>query len=207
MSKPKKIFLKILAAVIAFALVFSAIGIGFVYFYIIPQYNQYAKTENRSELTGKDVFDIALQLSDKQFIENVKNFDVSSAQDVLNVMIELDTEENTAQTPIETDNILGNLYPFTSQPDNKPAQPTPTPEIPEKPTSSKQTAYERIMETADKKEISSGLSIISKVDISKINELRSQGKTNELKAYIKSCLSPSEISTALSLYNKYKNLL
>ena len=207
MSKPKKIFLKILAAVIAFALVFSAIAIGFVYFYIIPQYNQYAKTENRSELTGKDVFHIALQFSDKQFIENVKNFDVSSAQDVLNAMVELDTEENTAQIPSETDNILGTLYPFTSQPNDKPAQPTPVPEIPEKPTSSKQTAYERIMETADKKEISSGLAIISKVDISKINELRSQGKTNELKAYIKSCLSPSEISTALSLYNKYKNLL
>ena len=52
-----------------------------------------------------------------------------------------------------------------------------------------------------------GMSIISKVDISKVNKLKNEGKTSELKSYIKSVLSPSEISTSLKLYNKYKHLL
>jgi hypothetical protein len=69
------------------------------------------------------------------------------------------------------------------------------------------TAYQRIMNEASKDEISVGMSIISKVDISKVNELRRQGKNSEIKAYLKSVLSSSEISTALKLYNKYKHLL
>lgn len=69
------------------------------------------------------------------------------------------------------------------------------------------TAYQRIMDEASNDEISQGLAIISKVDISKVNQLRSQGKTSEAKAYIKSVLTPGEISAALSLYNKYKHLL
>ena len=69
------------------------------------------------------------------------------------------------------------------------------------------TAYQRIMGEASSDEISQGLAIISKVDVSKVNQLRSQGKTAEAKAYIKSVLTPGEISSALNLYNKYKHLL
>ena len=63
------------------------------------------------------------------------------------------------------------------------------------------------MNEASKDEISQGMSIASKVDIGKVNELRKQGKNSEIKAYLKSVLTADEISAALKLYNKYKHLL
>ena len=70
-----------------------------------------------------------------------------------------------------------------------------------------QTAYDRIMAAASKEEIQVGMAIIAKVNMGKVNSLQASGKNSELKAYIKSVLSSSEISTALRLYRKYKHLL
>ena len=63
------------------------------------------------------------------------------------------------------------------------------------------------MNEADKDEIALGMSILAKIDISKVNELRKQGKNSEIKEYLRSVLTPEEISAALKLYNKYKHLL
>lgn len=215
MSKFKYILLKILAAVIAFVLIASISAFVFLHFYIIPKYNENAIMQNREEMTTGDIVDFAKYFTDKQFVNNLKNFDTSTAKDMLNIMVELKEESGdntdspntwdiTLTAPIE--NLSQNTNPPKT---SKPTAPTNqnTQKIESSIPDSKQGAYERIMAAADKKEISAGLSIISKIDISKINSLRSQGKNRELKEYIKNCLSSSEISTALSLYNKYKHLL
>lgn len=75
------------------------------------------------------------------------------------------------------------------------------------PGSNQGTAYERIMAAATKEDIAVGTAILSKVDMGKINSLRSTGKTKELKKYLKSVLTSSEIKTALRLYKKYSHLL
>ena len=89
-------------------------------------------------------------------------------------------------------------------------KPTPAPKataVPKKNEVKGATAYERIMNAATKSEISAGMAILAKVNMGKVNQLRSQGKMGELKKYITSVLTSAEISKALQLYGKYKHLL
>lgn len=207
MPKAKKILLNILAALIAFILVFAAAGFIFIRFYVMPKYNENAQLENRSELTGSDLADFAKYFTDKQLIANLKNFDRSAAKDVLEAMTEIAAENPPQQeNPSDWDSKLTDLLRRASE-NGKNIPSSETTQIAQNVPSSQQSAYDRIMAAADKDEISAGLAIISKIDVSTINSLQSQGKTEELKAYIREHLSSSEISVSLALYNKYKHLL
>ena len=67
--------------------------------------------------------------------------------------------------------------------------------------------YKDILEAADESEIEQALSIMSKIDISLITELRNNGKNDEVKEYLRNNLTPEEISQAINLYNKYGKYL
>ncbi|MBS7298519.1 MAG: hypothetical protein KIG65_05500 [Eubacteriales bacterium] len=73
------------------------------------------------------------------------------------------------------------------------------------------TAYERIAAVATSQEMADGLAIISKLDMGYVASLMADGLTSseksELKKYVYSKLTSSEISRALQLYNKYKKYL
>ena len=68
------------------------------------------------------------------------------------------------------------------------------------------TAYERIKNAATPEEFARGSAILSKIDAGKFFSLMESDRS-AAKEYLYSCLSSSEIQTALSLYAKYSNLL
>ncbi len=211
MSKREKAFkiLKrvLIGIVIAAAAVFLAAYLA-VHFVIVPKYNENAGiTEDggKREITDSDVFDMAKYFTDQQFVDNLKNIDTETAKAVLEVMTELDIEAGGDGGVSES-----------NQPDKKPSANdekngstagNQAPSQPDAEPEKKQSAYERIMSSADADEISKGLAIIKKVDMAKINSLRRQGKSAELKQYLSSVLTQEEISVSLKLYNKYKHLL
>lgn len=213
-GKIKKILLRTLVCLLAIALVITAAAYMLLRLYIIPKYNSLlgedaAKSE---KLTQQDMVNFAKYLTDKQVISNIVNFDKESAKDMLTVAEEI--EQTSTAAPKKSTKSAWNKR-VTQRVEALPTpapSPTPTPAptpspAPEKSQVKGDTAYERIMNTATKEEISAGMAILSKVDMGKVNALRSQGKTTELKKYIASVLSGSEIRKALSLYNKYKHLL
>mgnify|MGYP004623007065 CR=1 FL=1 len=198
------ILLSILAAIIAFLIIAAIAVFGYYRFYIMPKYNQAVEQggDTREELKSEDIFTFAKYFSNTQFLDNLKNFDKSAAPAVIEALNELEQEnpapdddsddsKTTAPAKISDEEIRETSKNVSSTAES----------------SGKKSAYDRIMASADKDEIMAGMSIISKVDISKVNKLKNEGKTSELKSYIKSVLSPSEISTSLKLYNKYKHLL
>lgn len=213
-GKIKKILLRTLVCLLVAALVITAAAYMLLRLYIIPKYNSLlgedaAQSEN---LTQQDMVNFAKYLTDKQVISNIVNFDKESAKDMLTVAEEI--EQTSTAAPKKSTKSAWNKR-VTQRVEALPTpapSPTPTPApspslVPEKSQVKGDTAYERIMNTATKEEISAGMAILSKVDMGKVNSLRSQGKTTELKKYIASVLSGSEIRKALSLYNKYKHLL
>ena len=179
--------LAVLVAVIAIA------GYSYLKFFLLPKINK------NSDLSSDkiSVSDIAKDFSDKQIIDNIINFDKSSASDMLSVINEIDDENSSEKTDASSGNNTQNTDKSNTETG------TVTKEV----TKENTTAYQRIMNEASKDEVSEGLSIMSKISMSKVNELRKSGDTAALKAYIRSVLSPSEISEALKLYNKYKHLL
>lgn len=214
-SKILGILKSILLAVIVFAAVVAIAGFLIIRFYIVPKYNQVAGGESaqHQELKTGDVIGFAKYLTDKQFIENLKNINRETAKDILVAMTEIESEnvDFTAEIPKDSSawdkNLTGTLERIrTTETTHRPA---PAPEIPKsiEVTENQQSAYDRIMAAATPDEISTGLAIIAKVDVAKIKKLQSAGKNDELKEYIRSVLTQSEISTSLALYNKYKHLL
>ncbi|MDD6736395.1 MAG: hypothetical protein PUE13_08835 [Clostridiales bacterium] len=199
----RSILLSVLAAVIAFIIIVAIAGFCYYRFYIMPKYNESVQqsNDNRAELTDEDILTFAKFFSNKQFLDNLKDFDKSTASDILSVLNEIETENSGS----ETQNSPESQKTETKQeqiPADVQANISKTAE-----SANKKSAYDRIMAAADKDEIMAGMSIISKIDIAKVNKLQKEGKTTELKTYIKNTLSPSEISTSLNLYNKYKHLL
>lgn len=217
-NKLKKTVVGIVITILSIVLLVGLSGLAVYNFVIIPKYNQYISSGEKSgeKLTNKDIILFAKYLTDKQLITNLVNIDKQTAKDVLSTMLEIEEEieptEETEQTPAPI------LPPVFSQLE-KVIMPTPAPtpsptpyippEIPKEVEVSKEqkTAYDRIMATAKKEEISAGLAIISKIDISKVVKLNREGRRAELKAYIKSVLTSKEISQSLALYRKYKHLL
>lgn len=190
MSKKKKFFKALIWIVSSFCLLFAAAVLGaYLYFnyYLIPKISQGG--ENASGNEQISFTDVAKELSDKQVLDNIINFDKQSASEMLSALKDLGSEIEEPEKSDEPQN------------DDKKQQPDTKVNV------EGNTAYQRIMNEASKDEISQGMSIISKVDISKVTELRRQGKNSEIKAYLKSVLTSSEISAALKLYNKYKHLL
>ena len=187
-NKVLKILLWTLAAILIVLGIIVAIAYSYFKFVFMPKLSG-----GDSDSTIGDAIsfsDVAKELSDKQVIDNILNFDKQSASEMLVAITELEAEN--ADSKPKSDNPKS----------NEKTENTDVPSVAEG-----KTAYQRIMNEASKDEISLGMSIISKVDMSKVNSLRSQGKNSEVKAYIKSVLSPAEISAALKLYNKYKHLL
>ena len=198
-SKLKKVIITIIAVILSLGLLLGVAGIAVYNFVIIPKYNEYiAKGEKNGEkLSNKDIVLFAKYLTDKQFITNLVNIDKETAKDVLSALLELEGElgEISEEPLIDV--------PMNIQPEKI------TTEILEESGISKEqkSAYERIMAAASKEEIALGLSIISKIDVKKVMDLNEQGKKAELKVYIKSVLTPKEISDSMKLYRKYKHLL
>ena len=190
----KKKFLKILLWIIAAAAILFIVAVIGIYSYfrfcLVPKLNTVGK--NGTVDDNISISEVAKEFSDKQIFDNIIHFDKQSASEMLAALDEIEAE-NTEQEKLN------------SQKKDE-AEKTDTPPEPKTAAEGK-TAYERIMNTATKDEISQGMAIISKVDISKVNQLRKEGKNNEIKAYIKSVLTSGEISAALKLYNKYKHLL
>ena len=185
--KSVKIILWIVAIILIPTVIGVILGYSFLQFYVLPKINS-----NNTEATENvSVSDIIQDFGDKQIIDNVINFDKTSAYEVLNIMNQLD-QEHKAET--QTD---------SSKKDEDAVEKEPEKTVNKEGT----TAYERIMNEATKDEISQGSAILSKINMAKVNEFRKNGDMAGLKAYIRSVLSPSEISTALKLYNKYKHLL
>lgn len=71
---------------------------------------------------------------------------------------------------------------------------------------SDESAQSRIMNTASASEIAQGSAILSKIDAGKFFSLMETDKA-AAKKYLYSCLSQSEINTAMELYAKYGSLL
>lgn len=69
-----------------------------------------------------------------------------------------------------------------------------------------ESAQSRIMNKASDSEIAQGSAILAKIDAGKFFSLMETDKA-AAKQYLYSCLSPSEINTAMELYSKYGNLL
>lgn len=187
--KIKNKFLRVLIWVItAFAILLLAAviaGYSLLRFFVMPKINQNAVLDDDKI----NISDIARELGDKQIIANIMNFDKTSAHEMLSIITELNEENEDTETEVIDE--------------NEDAQEDVHKDVKKEGT----TAYERILNEATKDEVAQGTAILSKISMAKVNELRKSGDTAALKAYIKSVLSPSEISAALKLYNKYKHLL
>ena len=205
----------------SFILITTISVYSFLNYYLVPK-----MTGMRLSDLGIGIMDIVDTITDAQVMDNIMNFDKQSAVEIMQAVTELDheindtemtnTEENNTQDDPETpETIVETPSENTKNPDIK----EDSPKAPEKSNENPQNetdlsgpidtkgAYQRIMNTASKEEISQGKAIISKVDMSKVNALRKSGDTSQVKAYVKSVLTPGEISTAVTLYNKYKHLL
>lgn len=202
-----------IVAVSAAVVIISAYSV--LNYYIIPR-----MTGVKLSDMGIGITDVVNTITDKQVIDNIVNFDKQSAGEIMKALTELDTEtkesgggageadvEDPANAPYDTDKKHD-----SNEKHDAPNNNEPTKEDKKKNTDTSKPidtkgAYQRIMDEASKDEIAQGMAIISKVDMGKVNELRKNGNNSEVKAYIKSVLTPGEISTAVTLYNKYKHLL
>ena len=72
--------------------------------------------------------------------------------------------------------------------------------------SSSGSAQDKIMDAATPEEIAQGSAILSKIDTEKFFSLMETDRSAAM-SYLNSCLSASEIQTALELYSKYGDLL
>lgn len=220
-GKMKKIILRTLAGIIIFILLIVAAAYMFLNFYFIPKYNEALGDDaaQSEQLTQKDLWDITKNLANKQAIENIVSFDKNSAKDLLSAAKEIEADITSEDSPAPKKSDFGKnawskkviaraeaIPTPTPTPTPTPVAPKPT-AVPKKSQVKGATAYERIMNTATKEEIRVGSAILAKVNMGKVNQLRSQGKMGELKKYIKSVLTSAEISKALQLYGKYRHLL
>lgn len=221
--KIKKIVLRTLGTLATFLVVVALAGYLVLQFWFLPKYN--AGRPKDEQMSVVEVLGLAGQLADKEVIENIQNMDAGSAKDVLSVMQEVEKEledepqDMPSKKPATTDvtwkqNVWSDEVGISKEvveerkAEHEEKVRKAEEETKKATTSKKQgTAYDRIMATASKEEIAAGMAILAKVDMGKVNALRSTGKTAELKKYITSVLTSSEIRTALRLYNKYAYLL
>ncbi len=214
-NKVWKIVLITSSVVVAIALI-SVIGVySFLNFYLFPR----MAGVKLSDL-GIGITDVMTTITDKRVLDNIVNFDKQSATEVMIAMTELDmeTEEigaessQSATNPPESGENPGTVSPVPAENSDSSGTAKPIGENQNKAPVTSGTidtkgAYQRIMNSASKEEISQGMAIIAKVDIAKVTELRKSGDMSAVKAYVKSVLTADEISTAVTLYNKYKHLL
>ncbi|MCR4719105.1 MAG: hypothetical protein K5768_05685 [Firmicutes bacterium] len=185
-NKILKVLFWIIGVLAAFVIIAVISAYSYFRFVFIPKLSDGNSDPNENDTIS--FTEVAKELSDKQVIDNILNFDKQSAAEMLSALNELGSEMSEPNSKDGNEKKSDKNADITTPAEGK-------------------TAYERIMNEASKDEISLGMSIISKVDISKVNDLRAQDKNSEIKEYLRSVLTSSEISAALNLYNKYKHLL
>ncbi len=220
----KKFLLSLVTAVSVIVTVI-ALGDMVLRFYVAP------KVGINKDLipTAKDIVKISKYMTNDQIWKNLENFDKQAAKDVLETLIEVEEEtrlnEETEAEPEQEENALKGLLLYvggyinqTVIPHNIITNPTqnviapqskPKEEVtqPNSKEDAMKDTVDRILAAATKEEIETGMAILMKVDLEKVKTLQEAGKTKELKTYIKSVLTKSEINKSVSLYNKYKHLL
>lgn len=193
--KKENRFLKILAIILAVILALSIIGVCILHFVIIPHYADQLSAsghenfaqfiEDNNNLSSYASY--AKLFSNKDFVDFLSKMDNDTAGSILSVLNTMNEEEMKASN-IKDENA-----------NDKNIDKTGT------------TAYERISEAASPEEIAEGIAIISKLDMSYVLSLTKDGLTPEEKAellaYVRSVLTPDEISKALALYRAYKQYL
>lgn len=200
--KLKKFLLRAVTVISIIVIVVVGGGSLFMRFYLEP----------RLGVKNSDVLKMTKYLTDGQLLANLKNFDKQAAKGVLEAMLELDEENQSAAVIEESvgDELLNNAIARETKnilKNNPKSAKEFATEKGVEVTKSQETAYDRIMAAATPEEIAAGMAIIAKVDLAKVSELQKEKTSVPLKKYIKSVLTSAEISKALSLYSKYKHLL
>lgn len=99
----------------------------------------------------------------------------------------------------------------SSEPADSSKQPQQYEHKPKKDKSEYNSSYDYVKDNVSPEDLKQGMSLASKADVSYILGLLKGGLTSaekkELKAYLKSRYTSGEISSGISLYNKYSYLL
>lgn len=221
MSKSRKV-IKTFTVIIASLIILAVAAVLAMRFVVLPKISQKLQSSGRGELAAlvdqnNNFGSFAMfgkLFADKGMIEFVTNLDGESASSVVDLIETIDEEISVESTPAPT----STPTPWVVE-DNRniPRQtPSPTPRAPKAtlpPQMPKEanSAYDRIARAASDKEMSDGATIISKLDMGYVASLVAGGLTvkekEELKKYVYSKLTKSEIKRALELYNKYKKYL
>ena len=73
----RRIFLTVLSVLLAVIILAAVLGYAVFNLYIAPKYRQItAQAGNEQSISEKDLLSFAKYLTDKQFIDNLKNFDI-----------------------------------------------------------------------------------------------------------------------------------
>lgn len=210
-----KTLLSIFLGIIA-ALIVAAIA-GYIIFktVLLPKYTAQLAAQGQGEI-AKIVEEnanlgafasLGSLLADSDVMNFIQNIDRESAKSVIEVLETLGDELPVSQPQNKSDEWqVHRLVPIPSPTNTPNPSPTPSPE-PEAPQSS-QSAYNRIASVATADEIAEGLRIIAKLDIGYVTSRTAGGLTSaeksEIMQYVKTVLTPAEISRAWELYCKYK---
>ena len=225
------VILSILLGIIAALLIAAVVGYFVIKQVILPRYTQRLSENGHSEIAQAvednanlgTLASLGSLLSDRDVMNFLKNINRENAKSVLEVLDELeqdyaDEEEQPTASVSNTANETWQVKDILPIPTPVPAPP-PTPEAPQEetpantasPSVSGSTAYERIAAAATAEEMSDGLKIISKLDMSYVSSLTAGGLTaeekKELKAYVQATLTSAEISRAMALYKAYSKYL
>ena len=219
------VILTVLLGILAAVVVLAVAAFLVVKFYILPNYVVKLSEQGHSELANvvennnnlSAFASLGSLLADKDVIDFVSNLDRQSAGAVLDVLDTLDAEYTEQPTPSpapqdktwKVKDIVPTPKPI-STPVPVPAETAP-PAAPEQYSNTASSAYERIAAAASAQDMADGLRIISKLDMGYVSSLTADGLTkaekSELKKYVKTVLSSSEISRALALYRAYSKYL
>ena len=230
-----KVILKIFLGLIIAVMVAAVAAYLVIKYYVVPKYTEKLAESGREEIAElvqsnanlSTVPVIGSILSNKEVMEFIKGIDGKSARSLLGVLDILNTEtlENEQATEKEEKNnaVEGwqvNDYLLKNKEEvQKKEEQTQKEEdvqnketVPATPDSDRgKSAYEKISNVATSEEMADGLRIISKLDAAYIVSLAKDGLTvpekQEILKYVRTILTPEEISRALELYRKYEKYL
>lgn len=230
-----KVILKIFLGLIIAVMVAAVAAYLVIKYYVVPKYTEKLAESGREEIAElvqsnanlSTVPVIGSILSNKEVMEFIKGIDGKSARSLLGVLDILNTEtlENEQATEKEEKNNADegwqvNDYLLKNKEEvQKKEEQTQKEEdvqnketVPATPGSDRgKSAYEKISNVATSEEMADGLRIISKLDAAYIVSLAKDGLTvpekQEILKYVRTILTPEEISRALELYRKYEKYL
>lgn len=216
-SKAKKIILVILAVIIGLVALVSAAGVSFYSFYIKPRFLT-VETEDGKKY---DVNEILSQVEETLQEEDIRAYlnenNPNETEELVNTIQEAKERNNASKnenkeppsknTETENNNSAkqeqGNEAASENTSENKPAE--------EAEKSDSGNKGNSLKDKIDPKDLKDGMALAKKVDAGYILGLMSGGLTaderKELKSYLTSRLSSSEISRGIQLFSKYSYLL